>query len=227
MSKTIVVIGYGPGISNSVAERFGREGFTVALVARNQEKLAAGVKALAAKNIRAQAFTADVSNPDALAPLFEKVRAALGPITAFHWNAYAGGPADLVSVDAAALRLVYDVSVTSLVAAVQAALPDLKAQKGAVLATNGGFGLDDDGVNKYAAEANFGPLAIANAAKQKLLGVLHPRLARDGVYAGQVIVTGMVKGTAWDSGNATIDPADVAEKFWRLFSARDAHSDTI
>ena len=34
MSKTIVVVGFGPGISNAVAEKFGKQGFTVALVAR-------------------------------------------------------------------------------------------------------------------------------------------------------------------------------------------------
>ncbi|HEX7670382.1 MAG TPA: hypothetical protein VF395_12390 [Polyangiaceae bacterium] len=35
MAKTIVVCGYGPGISSAVAEKFGAEGFSVALAARN------------------------------------------------------------------------------------------------------------------------------------------------------------------------------------------------
>jgi NAD(P)-dependent dehydrogenase (short-subunit alcohol dehydrogenase family) len=48
MSKTIVICGYGPGISAAVAKRFGREKFQVALVARNAERLAAGVTALEA-----------------------------------------------------------------------------------------------------------------------------------------------------------------------------------
>ena len=34
MTKTIIVAGFGPGISSAVAERFGKEGFTIALVAR-------------------------------------------------------------------------------------------------------------------------------------------------------------------------------------------------
>jgi NAD(P)-dependent dehydrogenase (short-subunit alcohol dehydrogenase family) len=56
MSKTIIVIGFGPGIATAVAERFGAEGFSVALVARNKERLAAGVAALKAKGIAAAAF---------------------------------------------------------------------------------------------------------------------------------------------------------------------------
>ena len=39
MPKTIAVLGTGPGMSRSVANRFGREGFRVALVARNRAKL--------------------------------------------------------------------------------------------------------------------------------------------------------------------------------------------
>ena len=38
MSKTIVVVGFGPGISTAVAEKFGAEGFSVGLVARNSTR---------------------------------------------------------------------------------------------------------------------------------------------------------------------------------------------
>ncbi len=44
---------------------------------------------------------------------------------------------------------------------------------------------------------------------------------------GEVIVTGSVKGTAFDSGNATIEASTIAEKFWELFRARDTLSATI
>ena len=36
MSKTIVIVGFGTGISTAVAEKFGAEGFSVAIVARNE-----------------------------------------------------------------------------------------------------------------------------------------------------------------------------------------------
>ena len=63
MAKTIVVVGFGPGISSAVAEKFGSSGFSVGLVARSEERLAAGVKALKAKGIEAAAFPADASDP--------------------------------------------------------------------------------------------------------------------------------------------------------------------
>ena len=54
MSKTIAVFGAGPGMGRSVARRFGREGFQVALVARNQTRLDAYTGELAADGISAE-----------------------------------------------------------------------------------------------------------------------------------------------------------------------------
>ena len=39
MSKVIVIIGAGNGISKSVAEKFGNEQFSVCLISRRKEKL--------------------------------------------------------------------------------------------------------------------------------------------------------------------------------------------
>jgi NAD(P)-dependent dehydrogenase (short-subunit alcohol dehydrogenase family) len=38
----LIVFGYGPGISHATAERFGREGYSLALVGRKAERLAEG-----------------------------------------------------------------------------------------------------------------------------------------------------------------------------------------
>lgn len=66
MAKTIVVVGFGPGNSTAVAEKFGTEGFSVALVGRNEDRLAAGVSALKARGIAAAAFPADAAANSAL-----------------------------------------------------------------------------------------------------------------------------------------------------------------
>lgn len=222
MSKTILVVGFGPGISTAVAEKFGSSGFKVALVARNEERLAAGVKALKTKSIEAAAFTADAGDPTSIRAAVKKAHDALGPITVIHWNAYGGAEAgDVLAVDAATLRSVFDVAVVGLVATVQEALPDLKSTKeGAVLVTNGGFGDVNPQVDEYAANAKFMGLALANAAKHKLVGLLSAALKGDGVYVGEVVVAGTVKGSAWDQGEASIESTAIATKFWELYQGR-------
>jgi len=49
MPKIIVIVGFGPGNSTAIAEKFGAAGFMVAIVGRNAERLAAGVAAMKAR----------------------------------------------------------------------------------------------------------------------------------------------------------------------------------
>ena len=222
MSKTIVVVGFGPGVSNAVAEKFGAEGFSVALVSRTQARLDAGVAALKGKGIAAAAIAADASDPAAIAHAIGGARAAFGPIAAIHWNAYGGGDAgDLITADPTAARAAFDVAIVGLIAAVQAALPDLKAAgDGAVLVTNGAFGDLNPQVDALAVNLKSMSLAMANAAKHKLVGLLAARLKDQGVYVGEVMIAGAVKGTGFDSGGPAIDPARIAGEFWRLYQGR-------
>ena len=90
MSKAIIIVGFGPGVSTAVAERFGGEGFSVALIARSQARLAAGVEALRAKGVTAAAFPADAGDPVAIRSAIGKARAELVPIGVLQWNAYSG-----------------------------------------------------------------------------------------------------------------------------------------
>ena len=66
MSKTIVIVGFGPGNSAAVAEKFGTEGFSVALLGRNEDRLAARVSALKAGGIAAAAFPANAAKTAAI-----------------------------------------------------------------------------------------------------------------------------------------------------------------
>ena len=62
-------------------------------------------------------------------------------------------------------------------------------------------------------------VALANAAKDKLVGLLAQRLKSDGVYVGQVMIAGTIKGTAWDTADS-IDPSTIAEKLWKMYQTR-------
>jgi NAD(P)-dependent dehydrogenase (short-subunit alcohol dehydrogenase family) len=222
VSKTIVIVGFGPGISTAVAEKFGAEGFSVALIARNSDRLAEGVAALKVKGLTVEGFAANAADPASVARAIAAVRAELGPITVVHWNAYDGAVAgDLLTTDPAAVGGAFDVAIVGLLAAVQAALPDLKGTgQGAVLVTNGAFGEVNPQIDAYATSLKVMGLALANGAKHKLVGLLSQRLAEDNVYVGEVMVAGAVKGTAFASGGDGIEAATIANTFWSLYQAR-------
>jgi NAD(P)-dependent dehydrogenase (short-subunit alcohol dehydrogenase family) len=220
--KTILVAGYGPGISAAVAEKFGAEGFQVAIVGRSADKLAAGVKALAAKGVKAGAFTADLGNPAAVRGVVAKVHADLGPISVIEWTAYTAGntAGDLLTASPEEIRSLFEVGVVGLVAAVQAAHADLKSEKGALLVTNGGAGFIDPAVDAGMVQYGLMGLGVANAAKHKLVGLLAKKLEADGIYVGEIMISGSIKGTPFDRGQLTIEGKTVAAKFWELYTAR-------
>lgn len=224
MAKTIIVAGYGPGISHAVAEKFGAAGFSIALVARNAGKLEKGVQALTAKGFTARAFPADVGDISAIRNVVQQARAALGPIIVLHWNAASPVAGDLLSASPEELETVFGVGVIGLVAAIQESLPDLRQKpEAAVLVTNGGFGLFADAVDAIAVQSKSMGLSVANAAKHKASRVLAKRLEIEGVYLGEVMVLGTVKGTGWDRGQATLEASTIAERFWQLYQSRKEH----
>lgn len=224
MANTLVVCGYGPGISRAVARRFGAEGFQVALVARRAEPLQSAAAELNAAGVRAKAFARDLGNFAAVTDLIAQVRAELGPITVLHWNPFSHAAGDIARCEPAELRSVFDLAVTNLVGATQAALPDLRSAAGqaGVLVTGGGYALYDPAIDAMAVKYGGMGLSVAKAAQHKLVGVLNAQLAPEGIYVGEVTVLGLVKGTAFDRGNATIAPEAVAEKFWTIYRERSA-----
>jgi NADP-dependent 3-hydroxy acid dehydrogenase YdfG len=221
MSNVIVIFGFGPGTATAVADRFGTEGFSIALVARNEERLAAGVSALSARGITAFGFRADAADPASIRAAIESIRSQMGPIALLHWNAYGGlDVGDLLTADPAAVRRVFDVAVFGLLAAVGESLADLKkSNNAAVLVSNGGLGEVSPAIDEVAAKQHFMGVALANAAKRKLVGLLAAQLNGDGIYVGEVTTYGAIKGTS-PSIEGSIDPARIAGEFWRLYQQR-------
>lgn len=218
--RTIVVCGHGPGISDAVARRFGAEGYAVAIVARNAERLKAAAESLRSAGVEVQEFPCDLGDPEAVRAMIRSVQVTLGPVAIVHWNAYRGGAGDLLNAETEELRATLDVSLTGLIAATQAAFDDLKAENGSLLVTGGGFAYYDPAVDRAAVQWQAMGLAVAKAAQHKAVGLLHQRLKLEGVYVGEAVVLGSIKGTAFDQGQASIEASTVAEKFWELHAGR-------
>ena len=116
----LVIVGYGPGISHATAEAFGRRGFTVALVGRSAERLAAGVASLTASGIDAHSFQADASDPDSIRTVVATIRGELGAVTSVLWTAFRSGDAkDVLTTPPENVERVFDLGVRGLLTFVQ------------------------------------------------------------------------------------------------------------
>ena len=233
-TKTIAVFGAGPGMGRAVARRFGREGFQVALVARNQTRLDAYTGELAADGITAAGFTVNLADRDALPGMIEAITARFGPIDVLE---YAPSGLDLLNhaaairdADAASFEFPLDLLLRTPVTLIRQVLPGmLERGDGAVL-----FGLP---VNASIPAPPFGNIGTAAAAARHYLHTLHADLAGTGVYAGLLQITGPVGDS--DAGNYVLDnydptllpepqnPADLAGAMWDLYLKRDRFDQVV
>jgi len=117
--------------------------------------------------------------------------------------------------------------VAGLIVAAQALHGDLRETGGAILVTGGALAFYDKRIDAMAVERKSAGLALSKAAQLKLVGLLRETLAPDGIYVADIVVSALVKGTAFDHGNATLEPSAVAEEFWKLYSDRKSESATI
>lgn len=206
MSKTIIILGAGAGIGQSVARVFGTNGFQVALVGRTADKLTGLVSELAHEGITAKGFAADITDIHSLSAAVQSIR-QYGTIQVVHYNAAAVRMVNILEESADTLIEDFKVNVAGLQTAVSQTIGDLTHNKGAVLVTGGGFAM-----YPY---PDFGSLSIGKAAIRNLAGSLNQALATKGVFVGTVTVQGIV------SPEAEIhNPENIAKHFWELYTKR-------
>jgi NADP-dependent 3-hydroxy acid dehydrogenase YdfG len=234
MSKTIAVLGAGPGMGRSVARRFGREGFQVALIARNPARLDAFTAELAAHGIKAAGFASDLADRDALPGMIEAITGRFGQIDVLE---YAPSGLDWLTrqvpvrdADPASFEFPLDLLLRTPVTLIRQVLPGmLQRGDGAVL-----FGLP---ASASIPVPQLGNVATAAAAARHYLHTLHADLADTGVYAGLVQVAGLVGDSDaaryvtqnWDPATLPepLNPADLADAMWDLYLKRDRFDQVV
>ena len=83
---SIAIVGASPQMGLAIARTFGSQGFDVALISRNSEKLDGLVGTLTAEGITAAAFPADVLDRDALAQAPKDAAARFGGIDVLEFS---------------------------------------------------------------------------------------------------------------------------------------------
>ncbi|MDR1948703.1 MAG: SDR family oxidoreductase [Spirochaetaceae bacterium] len=136
--KTLAIIGAGKGLGLSLAKRFGKEGFQIALVARNAVKLQEMVTALNSIGIEASYFTADIYSKEQIEQAISAIKNKYGQIDVVEVSPVPGNypPASVLELTIENARDAFEGFAASSINIVNAVLPDmLKKQEGALLFT--------------------------------------------------------------------------------------------
>ncbi|WP_190016176.1 SDR family NAD(P)-dependent oxidoreductase [Streptomyces lucensis] len=208
--STVAIVGAGPGLGAAVAHRFGREGFAVALVARDRERLDAIVGELADGGVTARGFVADVRRPEELTAALGAAASALGTVEVLQYSPVPHRDFMRPVLDTGHRDLIgpIEFSVYGPVAAVQQVLPGMRRLgRGTILFVNGG--------TAAVPRPERAGTSIAFAAESAYGHLLHDRLAGEGIHVAQLVIPGAIV-----AGHARKDPAALAETLWRLHRER-------
>src|SRR5215211_1441089 len=223
IAKSIAVFGVGPGLSQAIARRYAREGYTVVLVARRREPLEQLAKDLASTGATAYFITADLSDTNAIHTLAEQIRAKVGNLDAFYYAPTpSGGFVPAANLTSQHARDFMPLIFYTLLALVQEFLPHMLEQgAGAILTAQG--------ASSVQGLPNMSGPGPAQAAQRNYLQSLHAEVAENGVYVGMLYIgvaiehsafhTDMEKAKAagepvWEM--PTIDSAHLAELLWTM-----------
>ncbi len=208
--KTIVVVGAGQGLGNHVAKRFGKEGFRVVLMARNEQSLKAYRQEFAAAGagIETHTYAVDAANPETLTDALAQVKQQFGTPDVFVYNVGITTPDEPGKIDAAELMRHYQVDVASAYHCVQQVADEEFGKKnGVIFLTGGGLALQPS--------AAYLPLSLDKAALRAMAYALHEELKPQGIFVGTVTVCGAI------GGDDFFAPARIAETYWEMYSRRE------
>ncbi|SEJ21696.1 SDR family NAD(P)-dependent oxidoreductase [Demequina mangrovi] len=207
---TLAIVGAGPGLGAAVARRFGREGFAIALISRDQARLDALAADLEREGLTARGYAADVRDGAGLEAALARAAADLGPVAALQYSPlpsrdYLHPVLDLTpELALEALRF----SALGLIHAARAVLPAMReAGDGSIVLINGGTSAQ--------ARAGFAGTSVAFPAESAYGEMLHESLAGEGVRVVQLVIPGAIPKLRY-----TLE--EVAERIWEIQAAPGA-----
>jgi len=207
---TIAIVGAGKGLGLAVAERFGREGFSIALISRNQDRLDGLAASLREQGITAAGFAANVRDGDSLRGALERATEQLGPIEVLQYSPLPAKEYMRPVLETTAEDLVgpIEFSVYGSVNAVRQVLPGMRAiGRGTILFVNGGSAVRPG--------ARVTGTSVAFAGETAYAQLLHDAVRDEQVHVGQLIIPFGI-----DDGQPDHSGASIADRLWAIHTER-------
>ena len=210
-----LVTGVGPGTGAAIARRFSRGGYSVAMLARNRERLAR----LKAEIPNSHAYQCDVTNEAQLDTTIETIRGELGAPKVLIHNAVGGAFGNFMEIDPKVLNQNFQVNTMALLYLARRLAPAMVAAgEGAIVASGN--------TSALRGKASFAGFAPTKAAQRILAESIAREVGPKGVHVAYVLIDAVID-LEWtrkrfpDAPNEFfITPAAIADEVWHV-----AHQD--
>jgi len=211
-----LIVGVGDGFSASLARRLAREGYAIALAARNIAKLAP----LAAE-LKATTHACDAADPAQVAALFAAPEARAAEVVLYNASFRVRGP--VAELDPAEVKRTLEIcAFGAFLVAQQAAKQMLPRGHGTILLTGASAGVK--GFPKSA------PFAMGKFALRGLGQALARELHPQGIHVVHIVVDGGIRSARRpdDGRDSLLDPDAIAEAAYAaIVQPRSAWSQEI
>ena len=212
MSMPVCLIsGVGPGTGSALARRFGENGYSVALLARSETRLAALEKELP----NAKGYQCDVSDPAQIDAAASAVERDLGNPTVVIHNAVGGAFGTFLEIDPAILNHNFQVNTMGLLYLARRFAPAMVAAgKGAIAVTGN--------TSSWRGKPDRAAFAPTKAAQRILAEALARELGPKGVHVAYVVIDAVID-LEWTRkrypnrpDDFFIKPTAIADEIWHV-----------
>jgi NAD(P)-dependent dehydrogenase (short-subunit alcohol dehydrogenase family) len=206
-----IVTGVGPGTGAAIARRFAHDGYVVAMLARNRERLT-----LLEREIpNARAYQCDVTVEAQLDATIEAIRSQLGAPKVLIHNAVGGAFGNFMQIDPEVLNRNFQVNTMALLYLARRLAPAMVAAgEGAIIASGN--------TSALRGKAGFAGFAPTKAAQRILAESIARELGPKGVHVAYVLIDAVIDlewtRKRWpDAPDAFfIKPAAIADEIWHV-----------
>ena len=176
-----LITGVGPGTGTALVRRFAQAGYSVAMIARNEQRLLA----LATDIPNTHAFPCDLTHADQRNEVLREINKRCGPVHTLVHNAVGGAFGDFLTIDPDVLAQNFDINTMALLHLAQSLAPTMIASgAGNIVATGN--------TSAYRGKANFAGFAPTKAAQRILLESMARRLGPEGVHVAYVAIDAVI-----------------------------------
>ncbi len=214
MSRALALVtGVGPGTGSAIVRRLSAGGYDVAMLARNQERLAI----LQAEVANAKAYACDVTNEAQLDATLAAVRRDLGQPAVLVHNAVGGAWGSFQEIDPKVLNANFQVNTMALLHLARRLAPAMvEVGAGAIVVTGN--------TSALRGRPNFAGFAPTKAAQRILAEAIARELGPKGIHVAYLVIDAVID-LAWTRkrypeapDHFFIKPADIADEIWHVIN---------
>ena len=210
-NKVALITGVGPGTGSSIARRFSKGGYKIAMIARDKERL----KKLEDELEGSKGYSCELRNPEYLYNTIDEIIEDFGSPNLFIHNAVRGTRGNFLEFTSVELQSNFDINVMALHRIAQKVAPEMiKNKSGAIIVTGN--------TSAHRGKANFGGTASTKAAQKILTESFARYLNPKGVHVAYITIDAAIDlewtRKAWPDkpDEFFILPNDIADEVWHI-----------